>query len=76
VFLSADHDEQSFKSYYSHMPWLAVDYNEDTREELMSFICVTGIPRVAVLDGRTGKIIEDNAVGKPLDVTCWRQLRG
>jgi hypothetical protein len=29
VFSSADRDERSFGEYYSHMPWLAVDYDEE-----------------------------------------------
>ncbi|GAX15709.1 hypothetical protein FisN_3Hh183 [Fistulifera solaris] len=74
VFLSADHDANSFKSYYSHMPWLAVAHEEDTREELMSYIRVKGIPHLAVLDARTGRIIEENAVSKPLDINRWRSL--
>ena len=76
VFLSADHDNKGFQSYFQTMPWLAVDYEKDenAREQLMSYIRVSGIPRLAVLDGRTGRIIEDNAVGKPLDVTRWRSL--
>ena len=74
VFLSADHDEGSFYKYYGHMPWFAVDYDEDTREELMAHIRTTGIPRLAVIDGRTGRIIEDNAVGKPLEISRWRSL--
>ena len=74
VFLSADHDESGFQGYYSHMPWLAVDYEEDTREELMGYIKTRGIPQLAVLDGRTGRIIEENAVGKQLDVNRWRVL--
>lgn len=74
VFLSADHNEQAFRDYYSHMPWLAVDFDDDIREELMSNLRVSGIPRLAVLDGRTGRIIEDNAVGKPFDINRWRSL--
>lgn len=74
VFLSADHDGNSFKTYYSHMPWLAVAHDEDSREELMSHIRVKGIPHLAVLDARTGRIIEDNAVGKSLDINRWRAL--
>lgn len=77
VFLSADHDKSEFQSYYKDMPWCAVDYdNEGAREQLMAHIKVSGIPRLAVLDGRTGKIVEDNAVGKPLDVNRWRTLAG
>jgi thiol-disulfide isomerase/thioredoxin len=74
VFLSADHDEGSFRDYHTHMPWLAVDHDEDTREQLMGHIGVKGIPQLTVLDGRTGRIIEQNAVGKPLDVNRWRSL--
>jgi len=74
VFLSADHDENGFQSYYKTMPWLAVYYDDDAREQLMAHIRVSGIPRLAVLDGRTGRIIEDNAVGKPLDIARWRKL--
>lgn len=74
VFLSADHDASSFQKYYASMPWLAVDYDDDTREKLMAWIRVTGIPRLAVMNARTGTIIEDNAVGKSLDVNRWRQL--
>lgn len=74
VFLSADHDENGFRQYYKSMPWLSVDYDDDTREALMGHIRVSGIPRLAVLDGRTGRIIEENAVGKPLDVDRWRKM--
>ena len=56
------------------MPWIAINFDEDAREELMAYIRVTGIPRLCVLDGRTGRIIEDNAVGKPFDINRWRKL--
>jgi thiol-disulfide isomerase/thioredoxin len=74
VFLSADHDANGFKSYYATHPWMAVDYDDDARENLMGTIQVKGIPRVVVLSGSTGKIIEDNAVGKPLDLNRWRSM--
>mmetsp|Transcript_30907 Transcript_30907/g.64507 ORF Transcript_30907/g.64507 Transcript_30907/m.64507 type:complete len:341 (-) Transcript_30907:3325-4347(-) len=74
VFLSADHDASGFRQYFSKMPWLAIDFDDDTREQLMAYIRVTGVPRLAVLDGKTGRIIEDNAVGQPLDVNRWRSL--
>ena len=74
VFLSADHDERSFLQYFKTMPWLAVDYDDDTREMLMGRIKVTGIPRLVVLSTKTGKIVVDNAVGQPLDVTKWRTM--
>jgi len=76
VFLSSDHDERSFQSYFSTMPWLAVPYDSDARSGLIDHIRVTGIPRLCVLDGRTGKVLLDNAVGTNLDIGHWRRLAG
>eukprot|EP00534_Pseudo-nitzschia_fraudulenta_P003347 CAMPEP_0201125098 /NCGR_PEP_ID=MMETSP0850-20130426/19149_1 /ASSEMBLY_ACC=CAM_ASM_000622 /TAXON_ID=183588 /ORGANISM="Pseudo-nitzschia fraudulenta, Strain WWA7" /LENGTH=329 /DNA_ID=CAMNT_0047392901 /DNA_START=117 /DNA_END=1103 /DNA_ORIENTATION=- len=72
VFLSADHDEDGFKSYFeaSH-PWMAIDYDDDTREQLMAALQVQGIPRLVVVNALTGNIVENNAVGKPLDLNQW-----
>jgi thiol-disulfide isomerase/thioredoxin len=74
VFLSADHDEDGFKSYYKEMPWLAVDFDDDARENLMGYIRVSGIPHLVVLDGKTGRILVENAVGQQLDINHWRRL--
>ena len=74
VFLSADHDEKGFRSYFATHPWMAVDFDDDAREKLMAAIRVSGIPRLVVLSGETGKIVVDNAVGQPLDINRWRAL--
>ena len=73
VFLSADHDENGFASYFASMPWKAVPFDDDGREKFMGYIKVTGIPRLVVLDGATGRILVDNAVSQ-LDINKWRQL--
>ena len=74
VFLSCDHDDNGFHSYYKEMPWLAVPFDDDAREQLLGHIRVQGIPRLVVLDGKTGRILVDNAVGQQLDVNHWRRL--
>lgn len=74
VFVSADHDMSGFKNYYATMPWLAVPFDADTRERLMSWMKVTGVPRLMVLDGRTGKILESNAVGRALDLARFAKM--
>lgn len=75
VFLSADHDEDGFQSYFqSSHPWMAVDYEDDARDQLMAAIRVEGIPRLVVMSGKTGRILVDNAVGQTLDVNRWRAL--
>jgi len=73
VFVSADHDEAGFEGYFrqSH-PWMAINYDDDTRENLMAALQVQGIPRLVVVDASSGNIVENNAVGKPLDLNTWR----
>lgn len=74
VFVSADHDMSGFKNYYATMPWLAVPYDADTRERLMSWMKVTGVPKLMCLDGRNGKILESNSVGRALDYTRFAKM--
>lgn len=73
VFLSADHDEDGFESYFASMPWKAIPYDDAGREKFMGHIKVTGIPRLVILDGKTGRTLVDNAVSQ-LDIEKWRQL--
>jgi thiol-disulfide isomerase/thioredoxin len=74
VFLSADHDENSFLDYFRQMPWTAIPFDDDGREQLMGQLRVSGIPRLVVVDGRSGRVLEDNAVGQELDLNRWREL--
>ncbi|KAL9190793.1 hypothetical protein ACHAXT_000499 [Thalassiosira profunda] len=74
VFVSADHDMSGFKNYYASMPWLAVPFDADTRERLLSWMKVTGVPRLMCLDGRTGKILESNSVGRALDLARYSRM--
>ena len=74
VFLSCDHDEAQFKNYFATHPWMAVDFDDDARDQLLAKIRVQGIPRLVVLSAKTGKILVDNAVGQQLDIGQWRTL--
>jgi thiol-disulfide isomerase/thioredoxin len=76
VFVSADHDVNGFRSYYATMPWLAVPFDTDTREILLSWMKVKGIPQLMCLDGRTGKIYETNGVGRALDLARFSRYCG
>eukprot|EP00956_Cyclotella_meneghiniana_P023348 scaffold45368_cov68-Cyclotella_meneghiniana.AAC.7 len=69
VFVSADKDVSGYKSSYSKMPWLAVPYDCSLREKLLSYMKHNGHgPRLTCLNGRTGRILESNAVGRALDL--------
>jgi len=74
VFLSADHDLNGFKNYYATMPWLAVPFDSSVRERLMSHIKVTGVPRLVCLDGRSGKTLESNSVGRALELGRYAKM--
>ena len=74
IFISADHDMSGFKNYYATMPWLAVPFDADTRERILSFMKVKGVPHLMCLCGRTGKILESNSVGRALDLARYSKM--
>lgn len=59
VFVSGDHDEDSFNGYFSKMPWLAIPFSDDgTREKLNQLFKVRGIPHLVILDS-SGKVLSE-----------------
>jgi thiol-disulfide isomerase/thioredoxin len=76
VFVSCDHDLEGFQQYFwaYKQPWYAVDFDDVAREQILASISVTGIPRLVVIHGETGRILVENAVGQSLDILKWRQL--
>lgn len=57
VFVSADHDSDQFENYFAEShPWLAIGYDTDSqaRENLMATLRVQGIPRLVVVDAKSG----------------------
>lgn len=62
VFVSADDDEESFKEYFSKMPWLAVPFSDaERRDRLDDLFKVRGIPHLIILD-KNGKVSTDGGV--------------
>lgn len=76
VFCSADHSDEDFESYYGgHMPWLAIPFEDDKKDQLSGKFQVRGIPKLSILSP-TGRVIVDNAAGQPLTtatVDAWIQ---
>lgn len=63
VFVSGDEDEESFKDYFSKMPWLAVPFSDSqTRDRLDEVFKVRGIPNLVMIDDE-GKMVNENGVG-------------
>ncbi|KAI6694823.1 hypothetical protein NL676_022533 [Syzygium grande] len=60
IFISADKDEESFRGYFSKMPWLAIPFSDsDKRDSLNELFKVRGIPHLVILDG-TGTVLTDS----------------
>eukprot|EP00062_Callorhinchus_milii_P015298 gi/632965405/ref/XP_007898874.1/ PREDICTED: nucleoredoxin [Callorhinchus milii] len=71
VFVSADRSEDSFKQYFSEMPWVAVPYTDEARRSRVNRLYgIQGIPTLIILD-QEGKIITRQ--GRPAvlnDIDC------
>lgn len=65
VFVSSDRDAGSFKEYFNSMPssWYAVPPSDKRKGQLSKLFEVSGIPRLVVLDAKSGAIINGNARG-------------
>ncbi|KAF3431257.1 hypothetical protein FNV43_RR25987 [Rhamnella rubrinervis] len=51
VFISSDKDDESFKEYFSEMPWLAIPFTDlETRKRLKELFKVRGIPNLVIID--------------------------
>ncbi|KAL2519531.1 putative nucleoredoxin 1 [Abeliophyllum distichum] len=62
VFVSADEDNESFNSYFSKMPWLAIPFSDsETRDGLDKLFDVSGIPHLVILD-ENGKELTNEGV--------------
>ncbi|KAL0438375.1 UNVERIFIED_CONTAM: putative nucleoredoxin 2 [Sesamum latifolium] len=55
VFVSSDHDQKSFDSYFRTMPWLALPYGDPSIKTLTKYFDIRGIPSLVILgpDGKT-----------------------
>lgn len=62
VFVSSDNDEESFKDYFSKMPWLSIPFSDsETNQRLNELFKVRGIPHLVVLDAN-GKVLTNDGV--------------
>ena len=58
VFVSSDKSEEEFKKYHSLMPFPAVPFaSRDLKDRVSQAYGVSGVPRLVVLDGVSGKTI-------------------
>ncbi|XP_033952759.1 nucleoredoxin [Pseudochaenichthys georgianus] len=71
VFVSADRSEESFKQYFSEMPWLAVPYSDEGRRSRLNRLYgIQGIPTLILLDTEGHMISRQGRVEVLNDPEC------
>ena len=89
VLVSVDTNEEDFQGQFGEQPWLAIDFEEDARKDILDRLSInvddsqTGeeddddVPRLVVLNGDTGSILVDNFVdsGDVFNVTTIKKWR-
>jgi nucleoredoxin len=63
IFVSADHDQESFDAYFKHMPWTALPYGDPRIEALNGLLEVEGIPTTILVDGDSYRILNKELRG-------------
>lgn len=74
IYISNDSSVSDFKSFYSTMPWTAVPYDCDVRQQVLKWMKCKNMPALMCLDGRTGKILERNSYGRALELPRFNKL--
>ena len=65
VLVSRDQDDATAAEYRATMPWLSLLGNGREGADKICELCqVQAIPRLVVLDSRTGEVLSENAVGR------------
>ena len=62
VFMSGDQDQNLYNEYFGEMPWLALPFKDPRMKPAAKHFGVRGLPRLVVLNAKTGATINDNAV--------------
>ncbi|XP_042686251.1 nucleoredoxin [Centrocercus urophasianus] len=71
LFVSADRSEDSFKQYFSEMPWVAVPYADEARRSRLNRLYgIQGIPTLIVLDSQGEVITRQGRVEVLNDIEC------
>ena len=62
VFISGDKTLEEFEEYFAEMPWPAMPFRDKRIKNVAKTFNVKGVPRLVVLNMKTGEVIKDQAV--------------
>ena len=57
IFISHDEEEKEFDEYYKDMPWAAVPYDFDDREDISESFNIIGVTTFVVVNSK-GKLVD------------------
>ncbi len=57
IFVSSDRDQDSFNEYYGTMPWIAVEFGNDSIPKIKSEYQIRGIPTLLIFN-KKGEMID------------------
>ena len=63
VFMSGDQDQGKYTEYFGEMPWLALPFKDARVKPAAKHFKVKGLPRLVVINAKTGASICEDAVG-------------
>lgn len=64
IFCSGDREEVIYNEYYEEQPWHALPFKDARMNTLAKKFDVRGVPRLVILNAKTGDVINQNAVQK------------
>ena len=60
IFCSSDQDQSQFNEYFGTMPWIAIPFDSEAREEIADELGVSSIPTLIVFD-KEGNVLDGDA---------------
>ncbi|KAL7678112.1 hypothetical protein ACOME3_004340 [Neoechinorhynchus agilis] len=61
IFISADQGKKQFENYFDSMPWLALDFESESKDNILSEYSVNSIPRLIIIDINAKEVVCQDA---------------
>ena len=61
VLVSSDNTQEEWQQWHGCMPWLSLDYGDPKNEEMRTKFEVRGVPKLVILEAKTGFPITEKA---------------
>ena len=59
IFCSSDNDQKQFNEYFGTMPWIAIPFDDDSKDQISDDLGVSSIPTLIVFD-KNGNVLDND----------------